>query len=240
VAIRFTPIMTTAISLRLEVEGREASLIFHEHADLGSAREAILIAALIGVWRIGLALTGLDLGGYADLALPEPDYYDRILLIGQGRMRFNQPVHRLVFDASVLDAPYTMADPVVLKLASEQCERILASRGPDASMTARVRSLAMHAKGQPFSLDHIARALRTSSRTLKRQLASEGTTYSALIDEERRERALFLLRTPNASLKDVANRLGYANIANFTRAFQRWTGTTPSEHRAASLRGRTR
>ena len=147
-------------------------------------------------------------------------------------------MHRLLFEASVLDAPYKMADPVLLQLACDQCERILASRGPDAPMSARVRTLAMHGKGRPFSLEHIARVMRTSPRTLKRLLAAEGTSFSALVDEERRERALFLLRSPGASVKDVANRLGYANIANFTRAFHRWTGHSPSEHRAVKARGR--
>jgi AraC-like DNA-binding protein len=36
----------------------------------------------------------------------------------------------------------------------------------------------------------------------------------------------------------VASRLGYANIANFTRAFHRWTGHTPSQHRAVTSRAR--
>jgi AraC-like DNA-binding protein len=43
---------------------------------------------------------------------------------------------------------------------------------------------------------------------------------------------MFLLGSPTLSLKDIADRLGYANLANFTRAFQRWTGKTPGEHRA--------
>jgi len=42
------------------------------------------------------------------------------------------------------------------------------------------------------------------------------------------------------SVKDVASRLGYANIANFTRAFHRWTGHTPSQHRAVTSRARAR
>jgi AraC-like DNA-binding protein len=232
-AIRFAPIMTTALSLRLEVTDSEAALIFEENVDFGAARESILLAALIGVWHIGLALAGLEGSGCADLALPKPAYYPQLLLVGHGRLRFDQPAHRLVFDASVLDAPYSMADPVLLQIAREQCETILASRGPDAGMKARVRSLAMRAKGRALSLEHIARSLATSPRTLKRQLAAEGTSFSEVLDEERHERALVLLRSPAASVKDVAHRLGFANIANFTRAFHRWTGQSPSEHRAA-------
>jgi AraC-like DNA-binding protein len=232
-AIRFTPIVTTAISLRLEVEGSKAALILEENADFGEARESILVAALIGIWHIGLALAGLEGSGVADLALPKPAYYPEMLLVGRGRLRFDQPAHRLLFDASVLDAPYAMADPVRLQLAREQCEAILASRGPDATMKARVRSLLVRVGGRAVSLERIAQSLSTSPRTLKRQLAAEGTSFSEVLDEERHERALVLLQSPATSVKDVAHRLGFANIANFTRAFHRWTGHSPTQHRAA-------
>lgn len=240
-AIRFAPIVTTAISLRLEVEGSKAALILEENADFGEARESILVAALIGIWHIGLALAGLEGSGVADLALPKPAYYPQMLLVGRGRLRFDQPAHRLLFDASVLDAPYAMADPVRLQLAREQCEAILASRGPDATMKARVRSLLVRAGGRAVALERIAQSLGTSARTLKRQLAAEGTSFSEVLDEERHERALFLLQSPTASVKDVAHRLGFANIANFTRAFHRWTGHSPTQHRATvTARARSR
>jgi AraC-like DNA-binding protein len=98
-------------------------------------------------------------------------------------------------------------------------------------VTARVRGLFGADKGALPSIEDIAQALHVSARTLKRQLAAEGTSFSLLVDEERRERAMFLLGSPALSLKDIADRLGYANLANFTRAFQRWTGQAPGEYR---------
>jgi AraC-like DNA-binding protein len=239
VAIRFAPIITTGISLRLEVDGRVAALIVDEHVDLGVARDTFLLSALIGVWQIGQALCGRDLDGFADLALPEPGYLKRLVAMGLN-VRFDQSVNRLLFDAPLLDLRLAMADPVVLHLAREQCERLLASSAPSAAMTARVRSLVAHARGDALSLERVASAMQTSGRTLKRQLAAEGTSFSALVDEERRQRAMFLLASPAVSIKDAADRLGYANIANFTRAFHRWTGTTPAEHRAVTSRAQAR
>jgi AraC-like DNA-binding protein len=239
VAIRFAPIITTGISLRLEIDGRHAALVVDEHADLGVARDTFLLSALIGVWQIGQALCGRELDGFADLVVPEPDYCQRLLAMGLN-VRFDQPANRLLFDASLLELRPAMADPVVLNLAREQCERLLASSAPSAAMTARVRSLVAHAKGDALSLEHVASAMQTSGRTLKRQLAAEGTSFSALVDAERRQRAMFLLASPAVSIKDVADRLGYANIANFTRAFHRWTGTTPAEHRAVTSRVQVR
>ena len=229
-SIQFMPLVTTALSLRLRVEGRDASLIVEEHADFGPARDSILLAALIGMSQIGESLTGRRLVGFADLAMPQPAYAERLKLMDK-RIRFAQPVNRLFFEASMLDTPYKMADPVALLAARDQCERILAALAQTPRVTARVRGLMSRDKGQSPSLRTVAAAMHVSPRTLKRQLAAEGTSFSQIEDEERREKAMFLLGSPALSLKEIADRLGYANLANFSRAFHRWTGRTPGEHR---------
>jgi AraC-like DNA-binding protein len=75
-----------------------------------------------------------------------------------------------------------------------------------------------------------------SPRTLKRKLADLGTGFSELLEEQQRERALMLLRSEQLSLEDVAARVGYSDVANFTRAFRRWTGLTPGAYRRAAKR----
>jgi AraC-like DNA-binding protein len=239
-SVRFMPVVTTALSMRLEVVGSQAALILDEHANFGRERDTVLLAALIGIWQIGIALSGHDPRGYADLVLPEPVYHANLLRLGP-RIRFNQPANRLLFDTLWLDIPHSMAHPMAMRLARDECERLLLSRKPAPPTTARVRDLLTRVKGKELLLAHVARALNVSARTLKRQLAAEGSSFSALIDEERQARAMFLLASPDASLKDVAGRLGYANMANFTRAFARWTGQTPSAYRATvTSRGRGR
>jgi len=41
------------------------------------------------------------------------------------------------------------------------------------------------------------------------------------------------LRGTQLSLERVAERLGYSDLANFTRSFRRWTGVPPGVFRAA-------
>jgi AraC-like DNA-binding protein len=231
-SVRFLPILTTALGLRLRVDGREASLIVEEHADFGTARDIVLLAVLVGIWRAGEALTGRQLEGYADLAIPEPGADYGVEQLGS-RVRFGQPTTRLVFDASILALPYKMADPVALQLARNQCERVLGTLGLDGRIASRVGALiGGGSRGSFRSLERVAAELHMSPRTLKRQLASEGLSFSALVEKERRERAMILLGSSALSLKTVAERLGYSNVANFARAFQRWTGVSPGEHRS--------
>jgi AraC-like DNA-binding protein len=233
VSLRYGPIVTTALSVRLRMERREASLIVDEHADFGSARDIVLMASIIALWQVSRSLTARDLTtSTAEFALPEPVYSARLAVSGL-RMRFDRPVHRLVFDARSLDLPYTMPDPVALKLAREHCQHELDSLGLNAGLPARVRGLISKPGGGFRGLEEVAAALKRSARTLKRQLAAQGVTFSELRERELSERAMVLLGSSDLSLAEIAIRLGYSNVTNFERAFHRWTDTTPAEQRRA-------
>jgi AraC-like DNA-binding protein len=228
-AVRFAPTRTTAVSLRLVIDDDTASLVIDEHADFGSARDVIVLALVVGIWQIGNALTGRELTGEAELAFPAPAWIGRFS--GAIKARFDQPSNRLIFDAALLDLPLTMADREALQLAREQCERALEALGFDGRVAPRVRTMLAKDTLHPRSLEDVAAELHLSPRTLKRRLAAEGAAYSALLEEHRREKALLLLRSRDLSVDAVAERLGYADVTSFTRAFRRWTGTTPAAYR---------
>lgn len=82
-----------------------------------------------------------------------------------------------------------------------------------------------------FHIECAAEIAGLHVRALQRQLAREGVTFRQLIDEARFEAATELLREPGATVTDVASELGYEHIADFTRAFRRWAGVSPSEYR---------
>jgi len=81
------------------------------------------------------------------------------------------------------------------------------------------------------TLDQVAERMHVSVRTLKRRLAEHDTSYSALLDEARRDRATHLLRAGELGVDEIGARLGYSDPANFARAFRRWTGISPRAFR---------
>ncbi|MFY0533849.1 helix-turn-helix transcriptional regulator [Nannocystis pusilla] len=85
--------------------------------------------------------------------------------------------------------------------------------------------------GELPSLEATAKALATSTRTLQRALQAEGTTFQALVDEVRRDLSLGYLREGQRTVSEIAFLLGFTEVATFTRAFRRWTGSAPSAWR---------
>jgi AraC-like DNA-binding protein len=233
-AERFSLTRTAAFALVTHGEGPVASLVLEERVDLGALREFLVITLLVGMGRIAEDATGRRMPGVADCAFPEPDYAAAMLArgrsLGAGTMRFGRPSHRLVFDASLLEVPLTSADPAAMQLAREQCDRELAALSESASLAGRVR-VELTRGDAGATLERVARRLGASTRTLKRRLAEEGTSFRAISDEARRQKALLLLDDRRVPLAEVAERLGYSDVANFTRAFRRWTGKSPGAFR---------
>lgn len=84
--------------------------------------------------------------------------------------------------------------------------------------------------GSP-GIEQAARLAGTSVRTLQRQLAGQGVTYSELLDDLRHDLALYLMRDPERTLSEISQEIGYREPAIFTRAFHRWTGLAPRDYR---------
>ncbi|WP_202329959.1 helix-turn-helix transcriptional regulator [Mesorhizobium sp. L-8-3] len=89
-------------------------------------------------------------------------------------------------------------------------------------------------------LNSIAEALRLHSRTLQRKLSESEIEFSQLLAEVRFVAAARLLDDPRRRVIDVAFELGYADSANFTRAFRQWTGVSPSDFRRLREKARCR
>jgi len=195
---------------------------FYEHILLGVARGAAAI--------LGRELIQLD--GEIWFDWPEPDYHarwrERLPAI-----RFSRSSNQLRLPLRILDLRPVLADPLASKQAIELCERELAQTGAAGDSTAlRVCAvLAQLPRGGYPDQDTIAARLHMSSRTLARKLHGDGGSFQQLLDDARRRDACELIENTQLELQEVATRLGYRNPANFTRAFRKWTGESPSQYR---------
>lgn len=82
-----------------------------------------------------------------------------------------------------------------------------------------------------FGLNAAARELGMSGATLKRRLADMNASYSEILRERRLHHGTRLLERPDTSVKKIAEILGYSAVSNFSRAFRKANGTSPSNWR---------
>jgi AraC-like DNA-binding protein len=80
------------------------------------------------------------------------------------------------------------------------------------------------------TLEDLAKILNITSRTLDRHLVKEDTSFRELSVRIRNERARQLLDEGKLAVSQVAYRLGYSDIANFSRSFKKVNGISPSEY----------
>jgi AraC-like DNA-binding protein len=81
----------------------------------------------------------------------------------------------------------------------------------------------------------IASDLKMSDHTFQRRLTDEGTSFTGLVDETRRELAQHHLTDVRMTFSEIAYLLGYSDQSTFFRACHRWFGEAPGEYRARVL-----
>jgi AraC-like DNA-binding protein len=143
-------------------------------------------------------------------------------------VRFDADRNAVLFDAALLGHPIAGANSQLRDFIASQLreKQRIGDRGVAGDRVQRVMRtlLATGCIGQ----EDVARAFGMNRRTFARRLQEDGTTFRELLDAVRFDAARGLLRGSAVSLEDVANRLGYADVTAFARAFRRWSGSSPA------------
>ncbi len=151
-------------------------------------------------------------------------------------VHFGAPNNALEFELASLQQPLTAGNLDLAQHNDKLAERYLATLDPDRVQD-KVRGLLLTLLPSGESgQDVVAARLHRSVSTLQRQLSAEGVTYRQLLEDTRASLARELVLERRYSLSQIAYLLGFADQANFSRAFKRWTGAAPSQFRDASTR----
>lgn len=199
-------------------------------------REALFDCLLAAFFRGTQLLLG-DRHNLGELILmgPQPAYFERFKA-QLPQARYGMPAYQFRIPQDVLDRPLPMANAAAFQHALVQCEREYALLdNDDSGFLARVCDMLTLREGGYLSQERLADVLNMSLRTLRRKLQATGTGYKTLLEGMRRRDAVRLLETTTLNVQQIAERLGYLNPTNFTRAFKQWTGMTPREYRGRGI-----
>jgi AraC-like DNA-binding protein len=81
------------------------------------------------------------------------------------------------------------------------------------------------------SKERISSQLNISLRNLHNKLEKKGTSYQEILEDLRSGLALQYIKQDNMSISEITYLLGFSDTSNFSRAFKRWTGVSPSQYR---------
>jgi AraC-like DNA-binding protein len=146
-------------------------------------------------------------------------------------LRFDAEDNALVFAAEWLDRRLPETDPQLRRLLQRQIDILEARHGDDfpeqVRSVLRTAIVAGHARA-----DQVAALFSMHARTLNRRLNACGTGFQQVVDESCYEIARQMLADSALDVRQIAALLDYADASAFTRAFRRWSGTTPARWRA--------
>jgi len=139
-----------------------------------------------------------------------------------------QSVSAIVFDPVLLSlSPWDSS--VEDRRADSRERRQLSSTAPAQDFVGSLEQIIrMFLLDDRFGLDQVAEVVGISPRTLQRRLTEFGLEFSELVDQTRFKASIELINR-GMKLVDTALELGYSDQANFTRAFRRWSGVSPSQ-----------
>jgi AraC-like DNA-binding protein len=222
--------------IELRLDGERARLIARPKIPRGHLRVFATEALAVGFQGIAREILGRK---FAALELrapyPRPDHHNEYSLFFDQPVVFDCEHSEAVFPASILEQKMIASDPAM----AAKAERYARSDAPPpishGGIVQQVRRvLGSWTEGRP-DLDEVARELRTSARTLRRNLHEGGASYQELLDEARRLRAEDWIRFTDMKLEQISSQLGFTDVRSFRRAFKRWTGRTPAELRSSPI-----
>ncbi|MGE4404672.1 AraC family transcriptional regulator [Pseudomonas sp.] len=182
----------------------------------------------LACWLVGRRIPLLAV----ELRCAEPAYTADYRVMFSDNLRFGRPSTRIIFAAEVLDLPIRRSESELRSFLAEAPANILVRYRDHSSLASRIKQ---HLRSLPAERwpdgETLAQELCMSASTLRRRLAEVGQPYQAIKDALRQEMATEWLADASVSYGEIAERLGFADVSSFYKAFRKWTGTNPGHYR---------
>jgi AraC-like DNA-binding protein len=236
--IRYMTVRSPFVDLRPAHEPGRFALRIVEPCALGAIRTPLLEMVLLSLQATIETAMGRRMGEAAfTMPAPRPAYWRRYEEFFHAPVTFAGVEAGVSLPAEWLSLPCPLADPIAHRSTWTRLESIRRGLAGDF-VDVRVERIFAASNDAGPSLGDVAAQLGLSVRTLDRRLAERNTSFRHLLDRHRRERATELLAQHHLTVAEIAERLGYGEATNFTRACRRWFGTPPTSYRRRLRLGR--
>ena len=219
------------IELSFWRDGDEEYVRYDENAEVGDCAAFFVERDTTSTLTLLRQTLGADLRPLAvhftHLPPPEVDVYESFFGCP---VYFGAAANQIRFARAVWDGAPPQANAMSYRFFENQCQRLAAVMDEPLRYAGVLRTRLRAATPIP-SLPEVVRSLHLTTRTLQRRLDEEGTSFSAVLAEVRRERAMELMARSHLDNSAIAHALGFEDASAFSRAFKSWTGLSPRTYR---------
>jgi AraC-like DNA-binding protein len=173
-----------------------------------------------------------SLAAFAHPAPPHRDLYSEYLGC---HCVFDHERSELHYAKSALSRRPLLANPMAVQALQAACNRLLADMEARRGTAGKVHRALSTLNDPGASMKLVASALGMTDRTLRRRLAAEGTSFSAIVHRLQYSVAIQHLRDRQLTVEQIAIMAGFSDSTSFRRAFMRWTSMSPAQFRRLGL-----
>ncbi|TAJ50715.1 MAG: AraC family transcriptional regulator [Nevskiaceae bacterium] len=233
-ASRYSRLMSPSFSLLYRPRAQDAELLWRPAAGMSAdTLRAFYEVHVVSLYRLLHDLLGSRLPAYECwLPMARPAHADRYRELRQLRLHFVEsplPEVRTLLKRELLALPLALTGDEGIggaELAQLQSGVSKARRWSDW-----VRLMLREADAHQPTQAELAALLNMSAHSLARRLSTERCSYRQLAAEVRHQRACALLREGRLGIAQIAHRLGYGELSNFSHAFRKQQGLGPKAYR---------
>lgn len=234
---QYTVVRSPLVTLSMQLHKKQLHLNLSEAQPLGAVRQFVVEAFVVALHAMLDFVSGHQYRLLqVQFGFPQPAYSALYQAFLPCPLAFDQPMHRLVIDRQDLAIASPWADPQLKTQMTSQCEQELQRWQQQQSTAGLVQQMLARTKGRLPGIEQVAHEFAMSGRTLRRRLADEQTSYQQLVEDWRQRMACHYLASTRLAVQQIAYLLGYADPANFGRAFRRYHGLTPRQYRQRQAR----
>jgi len=237
-AVRYSRIVNTAAGgiLRVERNAHTYRVIVGGEGLSQPPAQVSLEAALAMLMVMCRAAYGVEFRPIrVTIRRQKPDCADRFIEMFSAPVTFSEQENAIWIDLAVVSQPLITANPELVRINDQIVTDYLAQLDrSDIIMQVRSRLVERLPSGATGEAE-VAASLNLSRRSLQRRLGEQGISFKQLLQQTRRELSLQYVRGSQHSFNEIAYLLGFTEPANFSRAFKRWYGQSPTEFRRSGL-----
>jgi len=138
-----------------------------------------------------------------------------------------------------LDAPNPKADPMLAQFAERYLRTLPNADAPSLSQEIQKAIYLLLPVGQA-TIGKVAGSVGMNERTLQRRLDAEGSDFSRILNDVRRELTTRYLTNPGLPMSRVAGLVGYSRQSSFSRWFAEEFAMSPSAWRRTAAHEKDR